>query len=416
MPTSHRRAPAVQPASARLVSLDVIRVAVIVMVIVHHAAQPYGPTGGEWPVTDAAQSDWFRPFYTVNAAVGLGLLFLLAGYLAPQSCDRKGPRRFLRERWSRLGVPLVVFALAANLPIALAGERPDSIHGFVSSLYRDAWAPLYLHLWFVGHLLLYSAAYVTWRRFAGRAPRSWPAPGHRSIVFFTVGLIVVTWVVRWWYSVDEWVPLLWLVPAEPAHLPQYVSLFVLGVMAYRSDWLHGLPSGVGKLWLGVGLVATVCVVAVQMLAPDGWRYNELADGGVGWQSMVRSTLEGLICVGLAVGVPVVVRELVHRPLRLVSATAVISYAAYILHVYIVVPIQVAVTGPDLSPFLKFGVVAVLAILFSFGAAHLSRRVPGLRRLLGTTPPLAPGGKAWRDPKLRDPRPGSEAGPEADTGH
>ncbi|HEX6760180.1 MAG TPA: hypothetical protein VF086_17500 [Propionibacteriaceae bacterium] len=36
----------------RLVFGDVLRVAVIVMVIAHHAAQAYGPTGGTWPVTD----------------------------------------------------------------------------------------------------------------------------------------------------------------------------------------------------------------------------------------------------------------------------------------------------------------------------------------------------------------------------
>ena len=135
----------------------------------------------------------------------------------------------------------------------------------------------------------------------------------------------------------------------------------------------------------MGLVASLCMVAVQMLAPDSWRYNELANGGLGWQSLVRSTLEGLVCVGLAVGLLVVVRDMVHRPLRLVSAMADTSYAAYILHPYIVVPLQVAITGPDVSPFLKFGVVAVLAVVLSFGAAHLSRSVPGLRRLLGTAP-------------------------------
>ena len=43
--------------------------------------------------------------------------------------------------------------------------------------------------------------------------------------------------------------------------------------------------------------------AVQMLAPDSWRYNELANGGLGWQSLVRSTMEGLVCVGFVVGVP-----------------------------------------------------------------------------------------------------------------
>ena len=36
--------------------VDVLRVAVIVLVVAFHAAQPYGPTGGEWPVTDPANS------------------------------------------------------------------------------------------------------------------------------------------------------------------------------------------------------------------------------------------------------------------------------------------------------------------------------------------------------------------------
>ncbi|GAA0804780.1 acyltransferase family protein [Spirilliplanes yamanashiensis] len=375
----------------RLVPLDVTRVAVIVMVIVHHAAQPYGPTGPGWPVTDAAQSDWFRPFYTVNAAVGLSLLFLLAGYLVPASCDRTGPRRFLRRRWSRLGLPLVVFGIAANLPIALAAEGPSSWRAFAGSLYDDAWRPLYLHLWFVAHLLVYSALYTAWHALAHRPRRSWPVPGHRAIFAFTGALAAVTWVVRWWYPVDEWVPLLWVLPVEPARLAQYASLFVAGAMAYRGGWLRGLPGGTGRVWLAVGLAASVTMAAAQLAAPGGWHYNELANGGAGWQSLVRSGLEALICVGLAVGVPVVVRDLVHRPLPLVTAMAASSYAAYILHLYIVVPLQVAVAGPSASPFLKFGVVSVLALALSFGAAHLSRRVPGLRRLLGTAPSGTPGG-------------------------
>ncbi|GAA3340681.1 acyltransferase family protein [Amorphoplanes nipponensis] len=379
--------PGCPPPAVRLVSLDVIRVAVVAMVIVHHAAQPYGP-GGEWPVRDAAHSDWFRPFYTVNAAVGLGLLFLIAGHFVPQSHDRKGPRRFLRERASRLGLPLLVFGLAANLPIALATERPRSPRDFAAALYADAWMPLYLHLWFVAHLLLYSAVYVVWRRYTGRTPRTWPAPGHRAILVFAVGLIAVTWAIRLRYAVDEWVPL-GVIPAEPARLPQYVTLFVLGAMAGRGGWLRALPRRVGLVWLAVGLAAAAGMVAVQTMAPPGWHFNELANGGPGWQSLVRCTLEGFICAGLAVGLPVAVRELARRPLRVVSAAAAASYAAYVLHLYILVPLQAAMTGPDASPFVKFGIVAVPAVLLSFGAAHLSRRVPGLRRLLGTAPPPPP---------------------------
>ena len=62
----------------RLVFADALRVSAIAFVIVHHAAQAYGPTGGFWPVHDHAQSGWFSPFYTANAAFGMGLMFLLA--------------------------------------------------------------------------------------------------------------------------------------------------------------------------------------------------------------------------------------------------------------------------------------------------------------------------------------------------
>ena len=90
----------------RMVFVDVLRVALIVLVIAHHSAQAYGPTGGSWPVEDPANSDLLGPFFAVNAAFFMGLLFFLAGYFAPGSYDRKGPSRFVRDRWARIGVPL----------------------------------------------------------------------------------------------------------------------------------------------------------------------------------------------------------------------------------------------------------------------------------------------------------------------
>jgi glucans biosynthesis protein C len=144
-----------------MVFVDVLRVAVIVIVIVHHAAQAYGPTGGTWPVTDPHSSDWFRPFYTVNAAIGMGLLFFLAGYFVPRSYDRKGLRRFGKDRWSRIGLPLLIFALAVHVPVVyLLAARPP-LATFIGSLYESGWFLVYLHLWFLGHLLLYSLAYAT---------------------------------------------------------------------------------------------------------------------------------------------------------------------------------------------------------------------------------------------------------------
>src|SRR5512133_3904019 len=114
--------------------------------------------------------------------------------------------------------------------------------------------------------------------------------------------------------------------AEPAHLPQYVILFALGVVAYRGDWLRRLPARLGIIWLAVGLAASATMYALQGMAPDRWD-DVLASGGLNWPSLVRSTWETVIAISLCVGLIVFFREVVHRPNRLIVAMAAASYAA-----------------------------------------------------------------------------------------
>lgn len=373
-----------------MVFVDAVRVAVIVMVVAHHAAQPYGPTGGAWPVTDPANLEWLGSFFLVNAAFGMGLLFLLAGYFVPSSYDRKGAKRFLKDRWSRIGLPLTVFAVLVHVPSAylLAPER-QSVGEFLGSLYESGLQNLYIHLWFLGHLLLYSAGYVTWRLLGQHRksnPRqAWAIPSHTGIAAFIAGLALVTWIVRWWYPIDTWVPLLFLVAAEPAHLPQYVALFTVGCVAYRGDWLRRIPTKVGLVWLTIGLIASVGIVALRAFDIDRWR-NAVALGGLNGQSLVYSTWEAVICVGLSLGLLVLFRMGLRGANRLLLAMAAASYAAYMVHFVIVIGLQVGMAGLDLPVLMKLGLVTTFGVLFAFGIGHLSRWVPGVRVILGTASP------------------------------
>src|SRR5579864_1049596 len=237
----------------RLFFVDALRVAAVAFVIAHHAAQAYGPTGGFWPVHDQAQNDWFGPFYTANAAFGLGLLFLISGYFTAASLDRKGPRRFLRERWVRIGIPLVGFVMLVHAPAAYVfGARPAD-EGFIGWLYQRSWVPVYLHLWFLGHLMLYTAVLVGWRQLVpslDRTERNWSVPSSAVIAGFIAALGLITWIVRIRYPVDAWVPFLWIMPAEPAHLPQYVALFAAGAIAHGGNWFLNMPRSAGLMWLG----------------------------------------------------------------------------------------------------------------------------------------------------------------------
>jgi glucans biosynthesis protein C len=368
----------------RLVFIDALRVAAIVFVIIHHAAQAYGPTGGFWPVHDRAQSDWFTPFYTANAAFGMGLMFLLAGYFVPPSYDRKRARLFLAGRWLRIGIPLASLMLMLHLPVAyLLAGMPAPLE-FLEGLYERGWQPIYLHLWFVAHLLLYCFAYTALRQISGLfkvAPRKVPLASQTAIASFIVTLVLITWVVRIWYPVDKWVPFLWVMPAEPAHLPQYMALFAAGIVAYRGDWFRRMPTATGLIWLAVGMIAYGGAYVAYAVGP----WSELmAIGGNGVPSLIRSSWETVIAVGLSIGLIIAFRELFDRSNRLLERTAAASFGAYILHPAIVVAVQAAMTDVSLVAFAKFAVVSLLGTVAAFAVAHVAGRVPGIRVVLGQT--------------------------------
>jgi peptidoglycan/LPS O-acetylase OafA/YrhL len=92
----------------RLFFIDNLRIGLIALVVAHHAGQAYGPTGGWWYIINPERASVLGAFFTVNRSFFMSLFFMISGYFLPQSFDRKG-RSFLGDRFSRLGIPLLVF-------------------------------------------------------------------------------------------------------------------------------------------------------------------------------------------------------------------------------------------------------------------------------------------------------------------
>jgi hypothetical protein len=167
-------------------------------------------------------------------------------------------------------------------------------------------------------------------------------------------------------------------PAEIAHLPQYVSLFVIGMMAYRGDWLRRLPTATGMTWLGIGMVAAAAG-RYAIILQDGWEWlpATLISSGLFW-----SLWEALICVGLCVGLLTLFREGDNGRLgKLLSLMAGAAYAAYIIHLLVVIGIQFGLDTVALTPFIKFVLVTLLGTILSFGLGHLMRQLPGAKKVL-----------------------------------
>ncbi|MDQ7908120.1 acyltransferase family protein [Phytohabitans sp. ZYX-F-186] len=379
--------------------LDNLRVAMILMVVVHHAAQAYGPPDW-WYVHDDRHTGVLATLSAVGGAFRMSLLFFVAGYLVPRSADRRGAWGFARGRLRRLGIPFLVGA-ATIIPalmyvyyIRYRGYPPISFPRYYVEVFlgfgqRPAdwsgpiWPDLQFgHLWFIQNLLVLSLLYLAARALAHRAGRithrpapPLPAPGHRALVAFTLTLAAVAFLVRIRYPLDEWVPVAEFIQAEPARLAQYVAFFTAGVLAYRHDWLTGLPRRVGYTWLAVGVALAVALFAT------GTGTSFFATGGASPASACWTLVETILCVGFCLGLLTLFRDVATGHNRLTRALADSSYTVYIIHLPIVVALQFAFTHTTLPALAAFAAVAGLAVVASTGAALLSRRVPILRSLL-----------------------------------
>lgn len=372
--------------TSRLAFIDNMRILMITMVIAHHAGQPYGPTGGFWPIDDARHAPILGPFFTVNAAFGMGLFFLISAAFLPAAYDRKGPRAFLRDRLRRIGLPLLAGTLIFVVPAFYVLEHPFSggVLTFMREFLAANFGPGHFgHLWFLLHLLVYMAAYALWRRLVPRSAagggRMAPLPGTGAILVFIATLGVVIYVVRIWFPIDDWTAMPLLVPVEYAHLPQYASLFVMGLIAGHSGWFRRFPARQGLRWLAVGLAAAALAYAYSLVAP--WLgTNWFSSGGANWNSLAQSFWEAVLCTSLAIGLPVLFREVADRQGPILKSLAADTYTVYMIHIGVLVGLQAALAGVDLPPLIKFGLVTLVGVPLCFLLAAGLRRLPDMLKI------------------------------------
>jgi hypothetical protein len=235
--------------------LDHLRVALTVLVVLHHLAVIYGANASfyyvEPPYNDPLAFVVLTALVLIDQAFFMGPFFLISGYFTPASYDHKNTVQFLQDRLVRLGIPLCIFVLVLN-PIASIGiyQMPADWTGVSAPFTWQQYPRLFGvgPLWFVEMLLLFDIGYAVWRRLA--APRRFvsqeplPPPGARAIAAFTVALGAVTF--GWRIAVPLGLTLPIAGFPTLAYLPQYLTFFVIGMAASRHQWFASLHGRAGK--------------------------------------------------------------------------------------------------------------------------------------------------------------------------
>ena len=144
-------------------------------------------------------------------------------------------------------------------------------------------------------------------------------------------------------------------------MPQYISLFVLGIVAYRRNWFRTIPDRAGKLWLWIAVACIMLLPVIFVVGGVLEGKDHLFKGGVTWQALVTGVWEGFLCMGMVIGLLVLFRKRLNRQGPLAKAMAISSYTVYIIHQLVLVLFGLALSGIGLPHLLKFSLVAPVAV-------------------------------------------------------
>jgi hypothetical protein len=361
----------------RLLYIDNLRVLLTILVILVHLSIGYGAEG-DWYYNEEGEIGMasvliLTTFVVITQAFFMGLFFMISSYLSPASYDRKGAAPYLVDRLKRLGIPLLFFTVVIQ-PLLVYTLKVH--YGFQGSF----WQFLSLAgfralgvgpLWFVETLLIFALFYVLWRRLT-------KPPGNAAIALFALALGVVTFLVRIWLPVGWWFEPLHL---QLAHFPQYIALFVLGIVAYRRNWFAGLTDAQGRIWMVAALVLVPLFLAVAIAG--GVLEGNLTPflGGVHWQSFVYSVWEQFMGAAMVVTLLVWFRNRFDYQGRLAKAMSAAAYPVYIFHAPVIVLLALAVSGIRLEMGVKFVLVAPVAVALCFLIGYYIKKLPLARSIL-----------------------------------
>ncbi len=337
----------------RLYYLDNLKVCLTVLVIMHHAGQAYG-NGGAWAYTPSNPAEfmpWIWHFFSTNAAFFMGLYFFISGYFVPGSYDKQDSKQFILKKLLRLGIPLLFMGALISV---LTGKLEIG------------------HMWFVESLLVFCLIYALIRRWVSPIDQECNSkPTIIGLLIVALLMGVGSYFIRQVSPQDHWIWPFGIIPLpiEPAHYLQYVMMFVLGILAYRFQWLNKMSNGTGlvALLIGVGLAIG----------------NYLRDGGA-WNAFVWQWFgiyESLMCVFISFGLMWLFREFICATSRLWQWSAAQSYGAYVFHLILMIILQNAVDGIWMGAFGKFLFIGVVTTILSFLLTWVVRMIPGVKRVL-----------------------------------
>lgn len=370
----------------RMLYIDNLKSLVIILAVLMHAAVTYSGMGSwyykEQPEQGLISMLCFFVFQTFSQAYFMGLMFLLAGYFASVSYERKGCTKFIKDRIIRLGVPTLLYMLVINPfmyylidwhNIRIQGSLIENYLNYVLSLqFLGGTGPL----WFALALLIFSIVYAFIRGKNGEIRYSDKSFSVKVMVKLILLLTTSTFVVRFVEPLDTSV-----FNMQLCYFAQYIILFSFGIHAQKNNWLSKIEYRLGGKCIVTAIVPGILfLLSIVYLGGALEGNSDTFKGGFHWQSLAFNFWESVTGVCMSVGLIAWFRQNVNWQNKLLKKISERAFAMYVFQAPILVLVAQTMQTLIVPPILKFLLLSALALPILFLIAQVAKIIPLFRTI------------------------------------
>lgn len=376
----------------RKLYIDNLRTFLITLVMLLHIAVTYGPIGFwyYYERTGLLSTYLLGFFVSFNQAFLLGLFLMISAYFIIPSYDRKGADLFIRDRFRRLGIPLLFYIIIIGpfliyiQKLFIAKEKVNFLYFYYNFIIKNIIIEAG-PLWFLQALLIFSLFYTLLMEIIKKAQKKKGTfekkgldfPQNYKIILFIISLAIVTFLVRIRFPIETSI-----INLQLCFLPQYVSLFILGIFAYRNNWFEKITYKKAIFWLSV-LIFTTLLWPILLFFSGTFKEADitLIAGGFRWQAFLYALWEAIIAISSSISIIYFFKKRLNRQNNLFGSLYKSAYTVFIIHPLIIVPLSYSIKGLEIHPLIKFSIVAAVSIPLSFIIGNIIRKMPFLKRIL-----------------------------------
>ena len=398
----------------RFVYLDNIRNFLVYNVVLLHIIMMFTyPLQSFWPVLDKVGSSRFYETAVISMNLYLMpcLLFIAALFIFP-SLQRVSLREYIKKRFLRLYVPVIVFLFcAADITYQLLSERLNSVSPDYFETFLNFWQGfihipgIYLtgsgtgsgfaalgfqHTWFLTFLFFITLIVVFLSLpFRGKSSESKEVDGRKMIMLKTILLAVVLGIfyaaAMVCYLIMGINPGSFLIIGKVVSFPNHqvwvlVSLFLFGLYAYKKEWLTRGDIGSWKVWGAMAFVFLALYVLLQHTSclPAIEEMKKAAGDKMPGPPMSLSTqlaflgtylLEPLACISLLMFCLSFAKRFFNEPNAITAFCSKHSINVYVLHLILVFILQDTFLNAPLPSIIKVILMTLIIIPACLWLSH-----------------------------------------------